>query len=98
MTVHWRPRVTTALGRAIGAFGGTGYFITASASKVAGPIARNKVAGPIARNQHARWPTPWRVVFCEKMKNQARDGGGMSFPLGLTKMAIVTPQAARASA
>ena len=24
----------------------------------------------IARNEHARRPTPWRVVFCEKMKNQ----------------------------
>jgi len=19
------------------------------------------------RNEHARWPTPWHVVFCEKM-------------------------------
>ena len=31
-----------------------------------------------ARNQHARWPTPWRVVFCEKMKNQV--GNAKEFP------------------
>src|SRR3984957_14574274 len=33
----------------------------------------------IARSEHARWPTPWRVVFCEKMKNQVRNGGGSRF-------------------
>jgi hypothetical protein len=32
---------------------------------------------------NARWPTPWRVVFCEKMKNQVRNGGGTSVPPGL---------------
>jgi hypothetical protein len=26
----------------------------------------------IAHNQHARRPMAWRVVFCEKMKNQVR--------------------------
>jgi hypothetical protein len=61
---------------------------------------------------NARWPTPWRVVFCKKMKNQVRNGGGMSVPPGLqlikewrlsawcgmAKMAIVNPQAACARA
>jgi len=62
-----------------------------------------------ARNQHARRSTPWRVVFCEKMKNQVRnakdsrsagsptvENGTAAVGLGAAKMAIANPQAARA--
>jgi hypothetical protein len=64
-----------------------------------------------ARNQHARRETPWRVVFCEKMKNEVRNGRGIPVPpdlqpvengaaaVGLAwsaKMATANPQATRA--
>jgi hypothetical protein len=48
--------------RATGAFGGTEDFIIVAGSKAAGQL----------HNQHARRPMAWRVVFCEKMKNQVR--------------------------
>src|SRR5580704_19447224 len=35
-----------------------------------------ETCGPLRCNEHARRPTSWHVVFCEKMKNQVRNGGG----------------------
>src|ERR1700722_13392743 len=42
----------------------------AEATGSARPARRGRQRWTIARNEHAQGPTPCRVVFCEKMKNQ----------------------------
>jgi hypothetical protein len=40
-------------------------------------VSGSKVGGQLRCNEHARWPTPWHVVNCEKMLERRRAPPGV---------------------